>query len=228
MSVTLQANPRPTAKPAPVVRRRLTLEELVRRAAIRVEQGPKQIVGTFRHVVRGRAITGVEKIFLGIMAGGLSLAIWLQARPEPVNAHALHYQSVAWSAPIQTTAPLAFAESALQALGTDWRAATFFSCTAPGFWREGPEVHPNARLERVERGLARLAGHGPLVGLMTFPAQSAVETESVDGAEMLATRAAGQIELSDGTVVRFAMRLIQDPVTKRWGMVELSIPGFLP
>lgn len=206
----------------------MSLEELVRRAAVQVEKGPRKIIGTFRHVSRGRALTRVEKALMTLMAGGLGLAIWLQAQPAPVSAHASHYQSLAGTNRIEVTAPRAFAESALQTLGSDWRAATFFACAAPVFWQQGGEVHPNTRVETVEQGLGRLAEHGPILSVQSFPAPTAVETESINGADVVASRVAGQLELADGAVVRFTAHLVQDPATKRWGLVELSIPGFLP
>lgn len=229
MSATLQMPEPPTARPKPAPGRyRLTLNELVRRAAERVERGPKKIVGTFRHVVRGRALTRIEKGLMLFMAVGLGLAIWLHARPAPVSAHASYYQSLATTNRIEATAPRAFAESALQAVGADWHAAGFFACVAPEFWRQGGSVHPNDRVQAVEQGLARLAAHGALVSAQSFPAPTAVTTEKIGGVDALSSRVAGQLELADGTVVRFAAHLVQDPASKRWGLVELSIPGFLP
>lgn len=229
MSATLQLPQPPTAKSKPAPGRyRLTLEELVRRAAVRVEQGPRKIVGSFRQVSRGRALTRMEKGWMALMAGGLSLAIWLHAQPAPVSAHASYYQSLTASNRLEATAPLAYAESALRALGSEWRAVTFFACAAPAFWEQGEAVHPNARVETVEQGLARLAEHGPLVSVQPFPAPTAVGTETINGADVLSSRVVGQLELADGAVVRFAAHLVQDPASKRWGLVELSIPGFLP
>lgn len=206
----------------------MTLEELVRRAAERVERGPKKIVGTFRHVVRGRALTRVEKGMMAFIAGGLGLAIWLHAQPAPVNAHASYYRSRAATHRIEATAPGAFVESALRELGRDWRAETFFSCAAPAFWTQDAATHPNARVERVEQGLGRLAGHGPVVSVLAFPAPTAVVTESTGDADVLAAHVEGQLEFTDGAVMRFMAHTVQDPATKRWGLVELAIPGFLP
>jgi hypothetical protein len=229
MSATLQISEPPTARPKPAPRRRrLTLEELVRKAAARIEQGPRKIVGTFRQVRQGRALTRAEKGFMALLAGGLSVAIWLHALPEPVSAHASHFRSLAGTHRIEVTAPRSFAESALQMLGRDWRAGSFFAIAAPALWEQGGAVHPNDRVQRVEQGLARLAAHGAIISLQSFPSPTAVETETIDGTDVLATRVAGQLELADGTVTRFAARLVQDPATKRWGLVELSVPGFLP
>ncbi len=210
-------------------RRRLTLEELLRRAAVSVERGPaKLITGTFRQVKRGRPLTRSEKGLMMLIAGGLGLSIWLHALPMPVSAHATYYQSLAATTRLEAGAPRSFAEAALQALGTDWRAATLFACVHPSFWQRGGTVHPNTRAARVEQGLARLAEHGPVVGVLSFPAITGVGTETVDGVDALAGQVAGQLELADGTVVRFTAHLVQDGATKRWGLVELSIPGFLP
>lgn len=229
MSATLQIPEPQAARPKPSPGRyRLTLEELVRRAAERVERGPKKIVGSFRQAVRGRALTRTEKGLMMLIAGGLALAIWLHARPAPVSAHASYYRSLAATHRIEAAAPVAFAESALRALGADWRAATFFAAAAPAFWQQGETVHPNARVQAVEQGLARLAEHGGLVSVVTFPAPTAVETETVNGVDLLSSRVSGQLELADGIVVRFAAHLVQDPATKRWGLVQFSVPGFLP
>lgn len=224
---------RPAFRPAPPkpgpVRRRLTLEELLRRAAASVERGPVKLVsGTFRQGKRGRPLTRIEKGLMMLMAGGLGLAVWLHALPMPVSAHTTYYQSLAASTRLEAGAPRTFTESALQALGTDWRAATLFACVHPAFWHHGTGIHPNMRAARVEQGLARLAEHGPVVSVMSFPATTGVATETVAGVDTLAGQVAGQLELADGTVVRFTAHLVQDAVTKRWGLLGLSIRGFLP
>ena len=221
--------PRPaSSKPGPV-RRRLTLEELLRRAAASVERGPVRLIsGTFRQVKRGRPLTRIEKGLMMLMAGGLGLSIWLHALPVPVSAHTTYYQSLAATTRLEAGAPRTFTESALQALGTDWRAATLFACVHPSYWQRGAVVHANARAARVEQGLARLADHGPVVSVLSFPATTGVETETINGVDALAGQVAGQLELADGTVVRFTAHLVQDATTRRWGLVELSIPGFLP
>jgi hypothetical protein len=207
----------------------MTLEELLRRAAASVEKGPARLIGgTFRQVKQGRALTRAEKGLLIGMAVGLGVAIWLHALPAPVSAHAAYYRTLAATTRLDATAPRTFAESALQAIGRDWRAETFFTCVAPAFWQEGPAAHPNDRVDRVERGLASLAPHGALISVMSFADPTAVDTEVVAGTETLAARVAGQLELADGTVVRFGARLAQNAATKRWGLVELTIPGFLP
>lgn len=221
--------PRPASSKLGPVRRRLTLEELLRRAAASVERGPaKLITGTFRQVKRGRPLTRIEKGLMMLMAGGLGLSIWLHAQPVPVSAHTTYYQSLAATTRLEAGAPRSFAESALRALGTDWRAATLFACVHPSFWQRGGTVHPNTRAARVEQGLARLAEHGPVVSVLSFPANTGVATETVDGVDALAGQVAGQLELADGTVVRFTTHLAQDATTKRWSLVGLSIPGFLP
>lgn len=217
-----------SSQPGPK-RPRLTLEELLRRAAASVERGPVKLVsGTFRQVKQGRPLTRMEKGLMMLMAGGLGLAIWLHALPVPVSAHTTYYQSLAATTRLEAGAPRSFAESALQALGSDWRAATFFAAVHPSFWQQGAAVHPNARVARVEQGLARLAEHGPVVSVLSFPAATGVATETVDGVDALAGQVAGQLELADGAVVRFTAHLVQDATTKRWGLVGLTIPGFLP
>lgn len=223
------SKPRPV-KPRPVpVRRGLTLNELLRRAAASVDRGPvKLISGRFRPEKKGRALTRTERGLIGLMVGGLGLAVWLHALPAPVTAHTTFYQSLAASTPLGATAPRPYAESALRALGRDWRPATLFACVHPAFWSINPAVGPNARAERVERGLARLAEHGPVVSVLTLPAATSVGTETVGSTEMLAARVSGQLELADGAVVRFTARLVQDGATRRWGFVELVVPGFLP
>ena len=216
------------AKPVPI-RRELPLEDLLRRLAAGGERaGVKSMAGRFRPVQRGRPLTRIEKGLMLLMAGGLGLAIWLHARPVPVSAHTAYYQSIASSTRLDVAAPQTFTESALRALGTDWRATSLFACVHPLFWRNGPALHPNVRATRVEQGLTQLAAHGPAVSVQTFPASTAVETQTLDGVDMMASRVAGQMELADGTVVRFAARLVQDESTKHWGLVDLAIPGFLP
>lgn len=229
MPATLQSPRTPPAAEAkrPAPRRQLTLEELVRRAARSLESSPaRRIIGTFRPVINGRALTRIEKGLMALMAGGLGLAIWLHAQPDPVSAHAAHYRQLAGTTQLEAGAPRTFAESALQALGRDWRAATFFECTHPAFWAGAG--HPNARVARVEEGLAKLAAHGPVVSVLSFPAATAVETEVVAGVGRLAARVAGQLEFADGAVLRFEAHLVEDAATKRWGVVALTVPGYLP
>jgi hypothetical protein len=230
MPATLQP-PAPklaASRPAPARRQRMTLEELLRRASAAVERGPaKLIVGRFRATKNGRPLTRVEKGLMILMAVGLSLAIWLHSRPIPVNAHTTFYQTLAATTTLEASAPRTFAESALQAIGRDWQAEAFFACASPAFWQQSPAMHPNARTARIEQGLARLAAHGSILGIMTFPDPTSVGTETIGGQDALASHVAGQLELADGTVVRFAARLVQDGATKRWGLVDLSIPGFL-
>ncbi|MBI2814921.1 MAG: hypothetical protein HYX71_11620 [Opitutae bacterium] len=219
---------RPQPAPAPV-RRELPLEDLLRRLAAGGERvAVKTMANRFRPVLRGRPLTRREKALMLLMTAGLGLAIWLQARPAPVSAHTAYYQSIALSARLDATAPQTFTESALRAVGADWRAASLFACVHPSFWRNGPAIHPDGRAARVERGLTRLAAHGPAVSVLTFSAPTAVETQTIGGVDRMTSRVAGQMELADGTVVRFAASLVQDESTKRWGLVDLMIPGFLP
>ena len=230
MPATLQypAPPPVQRRPAPV-RYRLTLDELLRRAAASVEDRPaKVIMGTFRLTKKGRPLTRVEKGLMMLMAAGLGVAIWLHAQPVPVSAHTAYYQSLAASARLEAGAPQPLAESALREIGRDWRPATLFASMQPAFWRRGAAIHPNTRAAGVEQGLARLAEHGPVLNVLTFPAPTAVETEVVAGNDVLAARVAGQLELADGTVTRFTVHLLQDATTRQWGLVELAIPGFLP
>ena len=66
------------------------------------------------------------------------------------------------------------------------------------------------------------------MSILSFPAVTGVETETINGVDALAGQVAGQLELADGTVVRFAAHVVQDAATKRWSLAGLSIPGFLP
>src|SRR3954465_14563195 len=97
MPVTFPSPVSSPPKPKPVrTRPRLTMEELLRRAAASVEKGPaKLILGTFRPAKKGRPLTRIEKGVLMLIAGGLGLAIWLHAQPTPVSAHATYYRSLA-------------------------------------------------------------------------------------------------------------------------------------
>ena len=218
------------AKPKPVlIRRELPMEDLLRRLAAGSERAAvKSMGGHFRPVRRGRPLTLFEKGLILLITGGLGLAIWLHARPVPISAHTAYYRSIASSTRLDASAPQTFTVSALRSIGTDWRATSLLACVHPSFWHSSPAIHPNLRARRVEQGLTQLAAHGPVVGVLTFPASTLVETQAVDGVEMMASRVAGQLELADGTVVRFAARLVQDGSTKHWGLVELVLPGFLP
>ena len=203
--------------------------ELLRRAAASVDRGQvKLISGRFQPVKKGRPLTRLERGLMLLMAGGLGLAVWLHAQPAPTSAHATFYQSLAFSTRLDSTAPRSFVESALLAIGSDWRPATLFACVHPAFWNNGPMVHPNARANRIEAGLSRLAEHGPALSATAFSTPSPVDSETVNGVAMVTCCVTGQLELTDGAVVRFEARLVQDEQTKHWGIVDLSIPPFVP
>ena len=218
------------AKPRPVpVRHRRTLGELLRRASASVDRGPvKLIQGQFRPVKRGRALTRLERGLILAMAVGLSLAVWLHARPMPVSAHTNYYQSLAFSSRREAATPRAYAESALRTIGSEWKPAVFFASVHPEFWHSGSAVHPNVLVQRIEDGLARLAGHGPVLSVTTFNIPAPVDFETINGVAMLTCQVTGQLELADGLVVRFTARVAQDESSRQWSIINLSVPSFVP
>lgn len=218
------------AKPVPViVRRGMTIEELLRRAAASVDRGPVRLVsGRFRLEKKGRPLTGTERLVIGMMAMGLALAVWLQARQTPLRAHTGYYQALAGTTALDSSAPRPLAETAWLALGEEWRPATLFACLHPSFWPDDSTDRANALAARLESGLARLAPHGRALSAMTFPTPSPVTLETINGMTLLTCRVAGQLELADGSVVRLTVRLARNERTRRWGIVELSAPPFLP
>ncbi|MSU45667.1 MAG: hypothetical protein EXS42_00705 [Lacunisphaera sp.] len=205
------------------------MRELLRRAAASVDRGQvKLIPGSFRPVQPGRTLTRLERGLMLLLAGGLGLAVWLYTQSAPISAHAAYYQSLAMTARLDSSSPGAYTESILLASGSDWRPATLFACAHPAFWNHGPAVHPNARARRIEAGLTRLAEHGPVLRAKAFNTPSPVGLETINGVVRITCRVAGQLELADGIVARFAARLVQDGQTKHWGIVDLSIPPFVP
>ncbi len=230
MQATIHYSIAQPARPRPVpVRHRLTMGELLRRAAASVDRGQvKLITGRFQPVPKGRPLTRLECGLMLLMAGGLGLAVWLHAQPAPLSAHTAYYQSIAMSTRLDSTSPRPYAESALRAIGSDWRPATLFACMHPAFWNNGATVHPNARASRIEAGLTRLAEHGPVLSATAFSTPSPVESQTINGVVVVACRVAGQLEMTDGAVVRFETRLVQDEQTKHWGIIDLSIPPFVP
>ena len=211
------------------VRRELTLEQLVRKAAASVDRGDvKLITGRFRPTIRGRPLTRREQGLLLLFAFGLSLAIWLHARPEPVSARTTHLRALALSTRLDTTTPRRFTQSALLAVGKNWRPATLFACLHPAFWDRTPAVHPNRLAQDFEDGLARLSRHGAALSALVFDTPSPFGWETIDGKTTVACRVTGQLELADGVVVRFSARLVQVDKTQHWGILDLSMPPFLP
>jgi hypothetical protein len=230
MQTTIHYSIAQPARPRPVpVRHRLTMGELLRRAAASVDRGQvKLITGHFKPVQKGRSLTRLEYGLMLLITGGLGLAVWLHAQPAPLSAHTAYYQSIAMSTRLDSTSPRPYVESALRAIGSDWRPATLFACLHPAFWNNGAMFHPNARASRIEAGLSRLAEHGSVLSATAFSTPAPVESQTINGVTLVACRVAGQLELADGAVVRFETLLVQDDQTKHWGIVDLSIPPFVP
>lgn len=231
MPVTVNYSAMQTAKPRPIrVRYKRSLEEVLKLAADSVERkGRKLNLGRFNPLPKGRALTRSEK-FLGLtVAAAFSLAVWIQARPEPVSAHAGYYQSLALTAGGDATSVQAFAESAVRSIGREWKGPALFTQAHPLFWRRSPALHPDELAKRAEAGLAALAGHGAVIGVTIFgtPALGTLAGGD-DTAPVVTSRLTGQAELADGTVVRLEVLLAQDEKSKQWGIAALSLPPFLP
>jgi len=219
------------AKPRPIrVRYRRSLEEVLKLAAESVERKGKTLnLGRFNPLPKGRALTKFEKIFGLTFATAFSLAVWIHARPEPVSAHAGYFQSLALSTGMETTSVQTFTESAIRSIGREWKAPALFAHTHPLFWHRAPAVHPNELVKRVEAGLAALSGHGAVIGATVFGTPVLGTMDLGEGIPAAVTsRVSGQAELADGTVVRIEALLVQDEKSKQWGIVNLSLPPFLP
>ncbi|MBI2496682.1 MAG: hypothetical protein HYV75_01705, partial [Opitutae bacterium] len=146
------------AKPRPIrVRYKRSLEEVLKLAADSVERNGKILnLGRFNPLPKGRALTKFEKVFGLALATAFSLAVWIHARPEPVSAHAGYYRSLALSTGGDAATVQSFAETAVRAIGKEWKAPVLFAHAHPIFWNRLPAVHPNALAQRVETGLAGL------------------------------------------------------------------------
>ena len=177
---------------------------------------------------RSRPLTRREKTAGYFFAAAFGLAVWINARPEPVSAHTGYLQSLALTTGREATSVQTFTESVVRAIGTEWKAPVLFAQTHPLFWRRTPALPPDALVQRVETGLAALARHGPVMGVTVFGPAALGSMDRGDGTTAVTSRVTGQVELSDGTVVRLAALLIQDAKSKQWGVVDLTLPPFLP
>lgn len=218
------------AKPRPVrVRYRQSLEDVVKRAADSLDRKGKALnLGRFNPLPKGRPLTRKEKISGLALVAAFSLAVWIHARPEPVSAHAGYFQSLAMTTSADAPSVPAFAVSTLQAIGKQWAAPALFARAHPLFWQRIPATSPDALVKRVEAGLTALAAHGPVVSVTVFGVPALDTMESDQGPAVVTSRVEGQVELSDGTVVRLKARLIQDEKSGQWGVAELTLPPFLP
>jgi len=230
MPVTLNYSTFQPPRPKPIrVRYRRSLEEVLKLAAASVERKGRGLnLGRFNPLPQGRPLTRREKIFGLTFAMAFSLAVWIQAQPEPVSAHTVYYQSLARATGRDAPSVQAFLEPAVLAIGSEWKAPALFAQAHPLFWQRTPALHPNALAARVEAGLAGLAAHGAAVRVTVFGVPSLGTLECGDGTSVVTSRVAGQVELADGTVVRLGARLVQDGQTRQWGVVELTLPPFLP
>jgi hypothetical protein len=219
----------PPAKPRPIrVRYRQSLEDVVKRAADSLDRKGKALnLGRFNPLPKGRSLTRKEKISGLALVAAFSLAVWIHARPEPVSAHAGYFQSLALTTSADAPSVQAFAVSTVQAIGKQWAAPALFARVHPLFWQRTPALGPDALVKRMETGLAALAAHGPAVSVTVFGVP-ALDTMERGKAAVMTSRVEGQVELSDGTVVRLGARLIQDGKTGQWGVAELTLPPFLP
>jgi hypothetical protein len=221
-----------TAKPKPIrVRYKRSLNEVLKLAADSVERKGRQLnLGRFNPLPKGRELTRFEKISGLTFAAAFALTVWIQARPEPVSAHAGYYQSLALTAGADAaTSVQAFTESAVRSIGREWKGPALFAQAHPLFWRRHPALHPDELAKRAEAGLAALAGHGAVIGVTVFGTPALGTMAGGDNAAPVVTsRVTGQAELADGTVVRLEVLLAQDAKSKQWGIAALSLPPFLP
>lgn len=226
---TLYSAP-PQAKPRPIrVRYKRTLEEVLKLAVESVDRKAKRLdLGQFSPLPKGRSLTRVEKLMCATFVTALSLAVWIEARPEPVSAHASYFESLALSTGGDAPSMQAFAEQAIRAIGKDWRPDALFARVHPMYWHPTPSIHPNVLTRRVEAALARLAAHGPAVGLTIFGPPTFGTLERDGGKVATTGRLTGQVELADGTVMRLEATLVQDDRSQPWGIAALSLPPFLP
>ncbi|MDI1334652.1 MAG: hypothetical protein PSU94_00580 [Lacunisphaera sp.] len=232
MPATINYSTLQPAKPHPKpirVRYKRSLEDVWKQAAASVDRKGRILdLGRFNPLPKGRQLTRVEKIFGLFLATTFGLAIWIHARPEPVNAHAGYFQSLALTTGGEASSVQAFTEAAVLAIGKEWKAPVLFARMHPLFWQRTPAIHPNALVQHVEAGLAGLAAHGRVVSVTVFGTPELSTVEQGDGRPAVTSRVTGQLELADGTVVRLEARLIQDEKSKQWGLVDLALPPFLP
>ncbi|HVZ65736.1 MAG TPA: hypothetical protein VG936_14315 [Lacunisphaera sp.] len=218
------------AKPRPIrVRYKRTLEEVLKLAVESVDRKAKRLdLGQFNPLPKGRSLTRGEKLMCATFIAGLSLAVWIESRPEPVSAHTSYFESLALSTGGDAPSMQAFAEQAIRAIGKEWRPEALFARVHPMYWQRTPSLHPNALTQRVEAALAGLAAHGPAVGLTIFGPPSFGILERGQGKVATTGRITGQVELADGTVMRLDATLVQDDPSRPWGIAAISLPPFLP
>ena len=68
----------------------------------------------------------------------------------------------------------------------------------------------------------------PVASAAVFGTPELGSMERDGGKAAVTSRVTGQVELADGTVVRLGALLLQDEKSKQWGVVELTLPPFLP
>jgi hypothetical protein len=209
-------------------RRSEAIEDLLRRASAAVDRKDVRVIlGRFRPTKNGRKLTKIEWALMAIFTVGLALLVLVKTAREPVSAHASYYQSLALSLNPEAVSPRAFLESGLLSIGHEWRPASFFAGVHPLYWASDSKRHANERVRAVEEGLGRLGRHGRVLSVTTFGSPAFGNSEIAGRTEVLTFRANGQLELADGTVVRFSARLVQDEANHRWGFLELSLPPLL-
>ena len=227
---------RPTLSTSVLVRRQESLDNLLRRISATVDRGisasvdrasVKLISCHFRPVMKGRLLTRIERGLILLLVGGLSLAIWLHARPAPVSAQATNYQALALSAESVAGTAREYVETALCSIGSQWKPAALFAHAHPLFWDRPTAVDHNMLVKQVENGLARLAVHGSVLSAPIFNTPVLVTETMPDGGTVQTCAVSGQIECADGVVLRFAARLIQNGKSQKWGIADLSVPPFL-
>lgn len=217
-------------KPRPIrVRYKRSIEEVLKLAVESVERKAKRIdLGQFNPLPKGRLLTRGEKTICVTCAAALGLAVWIQARPEPVSAHTSYFESLALSTGGDSPSVQAFADEAMHAIGKEWRADALFARVHPIFWERTPAIHPNALTKSIEAAFTGLAAHGRVVGLSIFGTPSLGTIDRGHGRTAMTSRLAGQVELADGTVIRLDATLIRDNRSAPWGIAQLSLPPFLP
>lgn len=183
---------------------------------------------SYRRPARGRVLRAWELAVGATFLGGFVWAVWLQARPVPMEPIVAHYRSLVLSAGDGAVPGQGFVESSLLEIGREWNSAAFFARVHPRFWGDPREVDPNQLAHRVGDGLARLSEHGRIVSASVQEVPLLVTEALRTGGTVLVGQVQGQVEFQDGTVLPFTAGLIRDEAAQKWGLTALTLPPALP
>ncbi len=178
---------------------------------------------TFTAPIRGRQLTGREKLALAATLAGLLTFAIILLRPEPWREDTQRFVRLAATAPsAEEETAAGFARGFLLRLGDGWQPEILFQNVAPAFWPAAPGA-ANRTVDRLAEAFAALRERGRVIGvdLASPPAEAPAP---IAGEQTLPCT----LEFADGTALRAAVRLTFSPAVHRWTVSALSVQPILP